>query len=110
MRISGEDGRGLNMGRQEHPITKKPALWKSVTAKNVTGTGVIPYNPRMAEDQGNHLIQKFNSSGQFLAKWGSNGSGIGEFHFPYWIGVEGSEYIYVVDSGNHRIQKCHSGG
>ena len=61
-------------------------------------------------DPDSHQMQEFNSSGVFLAKWGSNGTVIGKFNFPFWIGVEGSEFIYVVDSANHRVPKCHSGG
>ena len=35
-------------------------------------------------DTWNHRIQKFDSSGTFLAKWGSYGTGDGQFYRPTW--------------------------
>ena len=56
-------------------------------------------------DSGNHRIQKFSSSGGFLAKWGTKGSGDGQFNFPEGVAVDGSGNVYVTDSRKHRIQK-----
>ena len=41
----------------------------------------------------------------FLTKWGSGGSGDGQFLFPSGVAVDGSGYVYVSDRDNHRIQK-----
>ncbi|MFH1140070.1 MAG: hypothetical protein V1816_28645, partial [Pseudomonadota bacterium] len=40
-------------------------------------------------DSENHRIQKFDSTGAFLAKWGSEGSGWGDgqFNFPSGVAV-----------------------
>ena len=63
-------------------------------------------------EQGNHRIQKFTSSGNFILKWGKNGgdgtsgSGDGEFNDPRGVAVDNnSGNVYVADRGNHRIQK-----
>ena len=61
-------------------------------------------------DAYNHRIQKFTSDGTFLRKWGSEGSGDGQFNSPYGIAVDRFGYIYVADSGNHRIQKFTGDG
>ena len=59
----------------------------------------------------NHRIQKFDSSGNFLLKWGRNGgdgtSGNldGELNGPIGVAVDGSGNVYVADAGNNRIQK-----
>ena len=45
----------------------------------------------------------------FLAKWGSSGSGDGEFHYPRGVAVDGGN-IYVADTFNHRIQKFTTDG
>jgi len=61
-------------------------------------------------DDGNHRIQKFTSDGQFITKWGIEGSGDGQFKYPSGVCVDGSGNIYVADSYNHRIQKFSPSG
>jgi DNA-binding beta-propeller fold protein YncE len=46
----------------------------------------------------------------FVTKWGSFGTGDGEFDWPSGIAVDGSGYVYVADFGNARIQKFSSDG
>jgi len=52
----------------------------------------------------------------FVLKWGGTGTGNGQFaNGTYWggprgIAVDSKNNIYVVDSGNHRIQKFDSQG
>jgi DNA-binding beta-propeller fold protein YncE len=43
-------------------------------------------------------------------KFGKSGSGEAEFHGPNGIFIDEKNYIYVVDTGNHRIQKFNSAG
>jgi uncharacterized protein YjbI with pentapeptide repeats len=52
----------------------------------------------------NNRIQKFTSAGYFLSKWGSRGSGEGQFNGPNGISVDSDGKVYVADSGNDRIQ------
>jgi len=61
-------------------------------------------------DTQNCRVQKFTSTGTFITQWGSQGSGQGQFNFPYDITVDGSGNIYVADSYNHRVQKFTSSG
>ena len=61
-------------------------------------------------DGGNNRIQKFTSSGKFITKWGSHGSGDGEFWSPTGIAIDGAGNVYVADYGNYRIQKFTSSG
>ena len=61
-------------------------------------------------DSDNNRIQKFDSSGTFLAKWGTYGSADGEFDSPQGITTDSSGNVYVADSSNHRIQKFTSYG
>ena len=49
-------------------------------------------------------IQVFNSSGIRIGKWGTYGSGDGQFSYPKGIAVDKSGKVYVVDAGNDRIQ------
>ena len=61
-------------------------------------------------DSANNRIQKFNSSGYFITKWGSLGSGDGQFFSPGGVAVDSSGNVYVADSMNARIQKFDIAG
>ncbi len=50
-------------------------------------------------------IMKFTSDGSFVTKWGTMGSADGQFDNPNGIAVDSSGCVYVVDTGNSRIQK-----
>jgi hypothetical protein len=43
--------------------------------------------------------------GTFLTKWGSEGSGDGQFSGPIDVAVDGSGNVFVTDTANDRIQK-----
>jgi sugar lactone lactonase YvrE len=55
-------------------------------------------------------VQKFDGNGTFLTKWGSNGSGDGQFTFPVGVATDTSGNVYVADSSNHRMQKFDGNG
>jgi DNA-binding beta-propeller fold protein YncE len=61
-------------------------------------------------DSGNNRIQKFTKDGQFLAKWGSAGSGDGEFNMPWGIDLDAQGDVYIADWRNDRIQKFSPDG
>jgi len=56
----------------------------------------------------NHRVQKFDFDGNFINKWGSKGTGDGQFTFPSGIAVD-LQYVYVIDHGN-RIQVFNKDG
>ena len=49
-------------------------------------------------------------AGVFVDKWGTEGSGDGQFNSPGDVAVDSFGSIYVADTGNHRIQKFNSDG
>jgi DNA-binding beta-propeller fold protein YncE len=61
-------------------------------------------------DSDNDRIQKFTSSGVFIAKWGGAGSGDGQMNQPFDVAVAPDGSVYVADTSNHRIQKFTSSG
>jgi tripartite motif-containing protein 71 len=46
----------------------------------------------------------------FVRKWGSDGTGDGQFNYPYGVALDSSGNVYVADSGNNRVQKFNSDG
>jgi tripartite motif-containing protein 71 len=65
-------------------------------------------------DGDNHRVQKFDSNGQFLTKWGLAGTGDGQFSIPSGIAVDSQGNVYVADltlfGEIARIQKFDSNG
>lgn len=55
-------------------------------------------------DTGNHRVQKFSPEGRYLASFGRQGQGPGDFSYPDSIAVDGQDLIWVSDPNNQRIQ------
>ena len=58
----------------------------------------------------NNDVRKFTNDGTFVTKWGSQGTGDGEFTSPLGIAVDHSGFVYVADRDTHSIQKFTSDG
>ena len=58
----------------------------------------------MVCDTLNHRIQVFDLSGKFVTKFGTKGSGIGEFDQPVSPAALSDGKIVVADLNNSRIQ------
>lgn len=76
-----------------------------------TDVAVDANNNVYVVDSGNHRIQKFDSTGQFLGQWGGRGRADGQFETPLAIAIDkDGKFAYVVDKGNSRIQKFDISG
>ena len=58
----------------------------------------------------NSRVGKVNARGEWVASWGSLGSGPGQFDTPHGIAVSPEDEIYVADRGNRRIQVFDQSG
>jgi tripartite motif-containing protein 71 len=58
----------------------------------------------------NNRVQKFSPDGVSLARWGTFGSGPGQFNSPVGVAVDRQGDIYVADIGNHRVVELSSQG
>ncbi len=76
----------------------------------IAGVAVDSAGNVYVTDAGNYRVQKFDSAGKFLAKWGTEGSADGQFEEPGGIAVDAAGNVYVVDSRNYSIQKFDSNG
>ena len=61
-------------------------------------------------DYGNYRVQKFDRDGKFLAKWGSQGGGDGQFKSPASIAADPQDNVYVTDFENDVVQKFDATG
>jgi len=60
-------------------------------------------------DINNNRIQEFTASGTFIRKWGTAGTGPGQFR-PGGVATDSSGNVYVTDQDDDRIQKFTSTG
>lgn len=56
----------------------------------------------MAEN-GNNRIQKFDSNGNFITKWGTFGDGDGQFVTPEGIAIDSLNNVYVAERNDSSI-------
>jgi tripartite motif-containing protein 71 len=56
-------------------------------------------------DAANNRIEEFNSAGTFIATFGAAGSGAGQFSGPRGVAVGPGSVVYVVDTGNQRLEE-----
>jgi streptogramin lyase len=68
------------------------------------GIGIDNQNHVYVTDDQDNRIQKFDSEGHFLTKWGTLGAQAGQFSVPADVAVEQSGNVYVADYNNNRIQ------
>lgn len=67
-------------------------------------------NPGNDEQANPDRVQKITNTGSFTLKWGSAGTGDGQFDVPMATAVDSSGNVYVTDRYNSRIQKFTSAG
>jgi DNA-binding beta-propeller fold protein YncE len=65
---------------------------------------------RWACEVKNHRIQVFDSDGEFLRKWGTEGTGNGQFNGAAGISIGPDGLLYICDENNYRIQVFTSDG
>ena len=58
-------------------------------------------------DYSNHCVYMFDTWDRIVRKLGSSGSNIGQFNYPLGVAFDSRvhSHLYVVDYGNHRVQK-----
>ena len=79
-------------------------IWRW-TAKSPYAIAVDSLGRVYVTDTYNNKIQKFDSDGTFITKWGDHGLAEGEFDVPRGIIVDNHGSLYVADYYNDRIQK-----
>ncbi len=74
------------------------------------GIDVDPSGNIFVADSGNKRVQKFDSDGNFILKWGSDGDGEGNFTYPSGLAVDSSGNVFVSDERTKLVQKFDNNG
>ena len=53
----------------------------------------------------NNCVYIFDGEDQLTRKFGSHGSGNGQFNCPEGVAFDNDNHLYVADCENHRVQK-----
>jgi sugar lactone lactonase YvrE len=61
-------------------------------------------------ENGAHRVSVFDSSGKFRMRFGSEGSGNGQFKFPVGVAITPTGHVLVTDQVNNRVQEFMSSG
>ncbi len=92
------DGKYLKTFASKDAVDQGFAYGIVVDARdNVYAT--MPYNDR---------IDKYDSSGKYLASIGTSGSGDGQIKRPSGLAMDAKGALYVADLGNYRVSKLDS--
>src|SRR5215212_4966430 len=57
-----------------------------------------------ATGSGQPRVQKFDTNGNFITKWGSNGTENGQFIDPEHLAIDSDGYVYVSDRATNNIK------
>jgi DNA-binding beta-propeller fold protein YncE len=97
-----------------------PPVYKAQFGSEGTGKGQFQRPEALAldasgnlwvDDKNNGRLQKFSSTGSFLAEYGSKGSGNDQFSNAWGLAIAHTTgNVYVADSGNNRIEELNSSG
>jgi DNA-binding beta-propeller fold protein YncE len=70
----------------------------------------LPYDLKLGADDTLYAIEygagrvtRFDLNGRLLGRYGTNGSGAGQFATPWGIAADAQKRIYVADTGNRRV-------
>ena len=71
---------------------------------NNPGDVAVGHNVIAVNEWSDHLVKKFSLQGDYLSKFGSCGSGDGQFNDPRGLCFNSKGLMYVVDRSNCRVQ------
>ena len=82
------------------------ANFENATISGIYSDGAYVY----IADKANDKVQRTNTSGVLDSEFGTSGSGASELRAPTSVSIDSTSLIYVVDSGNNRIQVFSESG
>src|ERR671919_232924 len=94
----GSEGTGDGQFQHLHDI----AIGPGGNGENASQSGINEFVYTTDTELFN--VQKFTTEGEFIASWGNEGEGDGQFNQPEGIDVDSLGRVIVADTGNNRIQ------
>ena len=99
-------------------VPKQDAVAKQVAYKNINLGGSmgkpwgIAFGTNMwaVTDDTKSCVYIFDSQNCLAHKFGEQGSKDGKFNRPFGVAFDSNDHLYVVDGGNHRVQKFSISG
>jgi DNA-binding beta-propeller fold protein YncE len=75
------------------------------------GLDWLPDGTLVVAEYGNNRLQRFDRRGRSLGTWGRAGRRVGELAYPWTVVTGPQDRLFVLDSGNNRVQvlALHSG-
>jgi len=64
----------------------------------------VGHNVIVVSEFDDHVLKKVSLQGDYLSKFGSHGSGDGQFDYPQGLWFNSKGLLYIVDNGNYRVQ------
>jgi serine/threonine protein kinase/sugar lactone lactonase YvrE len=74
------------------------------------GVGFDPQGTLYVSNNGSHSVDKLDSSGNLVARWGGPDNGEPQFRNPGGIATDDKGDVYIADTGNNRILHLSSAG
>ena len=103
-------GEGCSDPDGDGPLEIGDGEFNSVGGIAFDSSGKIIVLDQSITSPSSNRVQVFDLEGNFLSKFGTGGSGDGQFQIPSGVDVDASGNIYVADTGNDRIQVFNSDG
>jgi sugar lactone lactonase YvrE len=106
-RLNSENGNISTVGKQDTMgMANNEGLFWEPTDVAFDSKG----NIFVSDGYKNSQVQKFTRDGEFVMRWGTNGTGPGQFRLPHGIAVGPKDEVYVADRSNNRIQVFDNNG
>jgi DNA-binding beta-propeller fold protein YncE len=77
--------------------------WPTVTSA-ISSIAIGPNGTVYVLEPSVEEVQAYEADGTFIRRWGSSGTGDGQFQGPQGIAVRADGSVFVADTGNDRIQ------